>query len=84
MHPHYIADAFGSCPICGMDLVKLETGDGQMSATSDERRAVITVAPEVIQNIGVRVAKAESSTFGRTVRSFGIVRSSSRLPSARS
>ena len=79
MHPHYIADEFGSCPICGMDLVKLKTGDDQMSATSDDQRAVITVAPEVIQNIGVRVAKAEASTFGRTVRSFGIVRENERL-----
>ena len=24
MHPHYIADEPGSCPICGMDLVALE------------------------------------------------------------
>ncbi|MEW8194626.1 MAG: heavy metal-binding domain-containing protein, partial [Candidatus Thiodiazotropha sp.] len=23
MHPHYIADEMGSCPICGMDLVKM-------------------------------------------------------------
>ncbi len=24
MHPHYIADRPGSCPICGMDLVALD------------------------------------------------------------
>lgn len=79
MHPHYIADEFGACPICGMDLVKLETGDDPMGAASSESRTQITVAPEVIQNIGVRLAKAETSTFGRTVRSFGIVRENERL-----
>jgi hypothetical protein len=26
MHPHYISDTFGSCPICGMDLVPIQTG----------------------------------------------------------
>ena len=26
MHPHYIANEMGTCPICGMDLVKLEGG----------------------------------------------------------
>lgn len=79
MHPHYIADEFGACPICGMDLVKLETGDDPLAGASSESRTEITVAPEVIQNIGVRLAKAEASTFGRTVRSFGIVRENERL-----
>lgn len=27
MHPHYIADRPGTCPICGMDLVALDSGD---------------------------------------------------------
>ena len=79
MHPHYIADEFGTCPICGMDLVKLETGGQQLNAETEESRTVITVAPEVIQNMGVRLGKAENSNFGRSVRSFGIVRENERL-----
>ena len=79
MHPHYIADEFGTCPICGMDLVKLETGGQQFDAEAEESRTVITIAPEVIQNMGVRLGKAETSNFGRSVRSFGIVRENERL-----
>ena len=79
MHPHYIADEFGTCPICGMDLVKLEAGEQSFNPEAAETRTVITVAPEVIQNMGVRLGKAERSRFGRSVRSFGIVRENERL-----
>ncbi len=78
MHPHYIADEMGTCPICGMDLVKLETGDGDLSAANGEARTAITVSSETIQNIGVRLGKAEQSTFGRTIRSYGIVHENER------
>jgi Cu(I)/Ag(I) efflux system membrane fusion protein len=81
MHPHYIADEFGACPICGMDLVKLETGGQDFNAEAAATRTVITIAPEVIQNMGVRLGRAERSRFGRNVRSFGIVRENERLQS---
>ena len=81
MHPHYIADHFGPCPICGMDLVKLDTGGSELGAAEAESRTVITVAPEVIQNIGVRLGKAEMSRFGRAIRSYGIVHANERLTS---
>ena len=79
MHPHYIADEFGTCPICGMDLVKLETGGQGFSAGTEESRTVVKIASEVIQNMGVRLGKAENSHFGRSVRSYGIVRENERL-----
>ncbi|MEO0810117.1 MAG: efflux RND transporter periplasmic adaptor subunit [Pseudomonadota bacterium] len=79
MHPHYIADEFGPCPICGMDLVKLETGGQDFSAENAKARTAITIAPEVIQNMGVRLGKAERSRFGRSVRSYGIVHANERL-----
>lgn len=81
MHPHYIADAFGACPICGMDLVKLETGGSMGAAGPAETRAIVTIAPETIQNMGVRLGKAEKSRFGRQVRSYGIVHENERLRS---
>ncbi len=31
MHPHYVADRPGACPICGMDLVPME-GDGDVDS----------------------------------------------------
>ncbi|MEZ5844118.1 MAG: efflux RND transporter periplasmic adaptor subunit [Hyphomicrobiaceae bacterium] len=81
MHPHYIADEFGTCPICGMDLVKLEVSDEGLSTADGGQRTVITVAPEVVQSIGVRVAHAERSELGRRVRSFGTVTENQRLQS---
>ncbi len=79
MHPHYIADAFGPCPICGMDLVKLDTGGSEGDAAAAEERTIITVSPEVIQNIGVRLGKVEQTRFGRSVRSYGLVHENERL-----
>lgn len=78
MHPHYIATEFGACPICGMDLVE-QASDGALTGEEADGRTIVTVAPEVMQNMGVRLAKAETSTFGRNVRSFGIVRDNERL-----
>lgn len=79
MHPHYIADDAGTCPICGMDLVKLETGPDAAGAAAGEQRASITIAPETLQTMGVRVAKAEISSFGKIVRSYGLVSENERL-----
>ncbi len=78
MHPHYIADEMGACPICGMDLVKLEGGGGDLKASAAASRTVITVAAETIQNMGVRIGKAEQSSFGRAIRSYGIVHENER------
>ncbi|HML90839.1 efflux RND transporter periplasmic adaptor subunit [Methyloceanibacter sp.] len=79
MHPHYIADHAGTCPICGMDLVKLETGADKQGAPAGERRASIVIPPETLQTMGVRVAKAEVSSFGRVIRSYGLVAENERL-----
>ncbi len=81
MHPHYIADEFGTCPICGMDLVKLDTGGAELGEISGESRAAVTVAPETLQNMGVRIAPVEKAAFGRTIRSFGTVAENDRLQS---
>jgi Cu(I)/Ag(I) efflux system membrane fusion protein len=81
MHPHYIADEFGPCPICGMDLVKLDTGGAEMGAVLGESRTIVTVAPETLQNMGVRIALVERVSFGRTIRSFGTVAENERLQS---
>lgn len=79
MHPHYIADDKGACPICGMDLVALDTGDGTAGTAGGPARAAITIAPETLQTMGVRIAKAERTTFGRIIRSYGLVEDNQRL-----
>ena len=75
MHPHYIASEMGSCPICGMDLVPLESsGDAAAVSAGDEKRQIVTIAAETVQNMGVRLAKVENTRFGRQIRAYGIVK----------
>nr|VFJ88228.1 MAG: membrane fusion protein, Cu(I)/Ag(I) efflux system [Candidatus Kentron sp. LFY] len=85
MHPHYIADEMGSCPICGMDLVPL-SGDSETEGdepaqdgeADTDARAAITISPETIQNIGVRTEDATVVRFGTNVRSYGLVKENVR------
>lgn len=80
MHPHYIANEFGQCPICGMDLVKLDSSGSDTNAAGDAPgRTSVTIAPETLQTMGVRLAKAEMSSFGRIIRSYEIVADNERL-----
>lgn len=80
MHPHYIADDPGTCPICGMDLVKLETStDDKKSAAQNSPTTVIDIPAQTIQKMGVRIQKVEESRFGRNIRSYGVVKENERL-----
>ncbi|WP_051881826.1 efflux RND transporter periplasmic adaptor subunit [Parvularcula oceani] len=69
MHPHYVADEFGTCPICGMDLVPVE---------ADAAEGAVSVSPEVIQTMGVVTAPAAVSDFGRIIRAYGTVTANER------
>ncbi|MCB1521619.1 MAG: efflux RND transporter periplasmic adaptor subunit [Hyphomicrobiaceae bacterium] len=78
MHPHYIADDAGACPICGMDLVKLDGAAQAGGEAGAHQRATVSIAPETLQTMGVRIAKAEISSFGRLIRSFGRIAENER------
>ena len=102
MHPHYIADEMGSCPICGMDLVSVageggadhshhshnhdsevstgpSSGSVSHKSSSESPRAVVKIAPEIIQNMGVRTEKVAITDFGKEVRSYGVITPNERL-----
>lgn len=88
MHPHYVADRPGTCPICGMDLVELtsEGEEGRSSLESIDKsdiggmeRTSVTIAPETIQNVGIRTEEAQMASFGILVRSYGDVTENVRL-----
>lgn len=81
MHPHYIADEMGACPICGMDLVPMASGPA-LSAEGDSEenaRAEVVIPAETIQNMGVRYGRAEATLFGRRIRAYGVVVENERL-----
>lgn len=46
MHPHYIANDMGTCPICGMDLVPIAAAtDEDKNADAGEKKILYWVAP---------------------------------------
>lgn len=65
MHPEIMQDHPGTCPICGMDLVK--SGD---HAGHDHG---IRVDAASIQKLGVRLASVQKATLSREVRTYGNV-----------
>jgi Cu(I)/Ag(I) efflux system membrane fusion protein len=77
MHPHYISDTFGSCPICGMDLVPIQGGGSDETAASDE--VVMQLSSRLVQTTGFRTEPVEMASFGRLIRSFGEVVTNKRL-----
>ena len=86
MHPHYVADRPGTCPICGMDLVELEGEDDGAAMESMDKsdkggmeRTTVTIDPETIQNTGIRTEEAQLASFGTLVRSYGDVTENVRL-----
>ncbi|MBF0570216.1 MAG: efflux RND transporter periplasmic adaptor subunit [Candidatus Omnitrophica bacterium] len=67
MHPNYTSDKPGSCPICGMDLVKRkEAASPSPAGASGDNGVVITADRQ--QLIGVRTAKAEVRPLSLDVR----------------
>ncbi|MGE0205030.1 MAG: efflux RND transporter periplasmic adaptor subunit [Hyphomicrobiaceae bacterium] len=78
MHPHYIADHPGTCPICGMDLVKVAAAEPG-APSKGMSREIVRIAPETLQSMGIRIAKVEQASFGRSIRSTGMVMANDRL-----
>ena len=65
MHPSIQSDVFGTCPICGMDLVPV---------TFDEQEGgVILVDEPRRQRIGVTTAPVALHDMDKTIRTVGIV-----------
>lgn len=67
MHPQIVRDGPDSCPICGMDLVARE----RVAPAGDHPQVFLPAA--VIQNMGVRTAKAERRSLVTELRTQGIV-----------
>ncbi len=76
MHPHYISDTFGACPICGMDLVEVATDEADSGEHEDHGLFLPTT---MIQQTGVRSKPVETAYFGRSLRSYGEVAANQRL-----
>lgn len=67
MHPNYKSDKPGVAPDCGMDLVPMYEGQGEIE------NGMIKVTPERQRALGVRESQVEEKVISRTVRTSGLV-----------
>ncbi|MBI5490034.1 MAG: efflux RND transporter periplasmic adaptor subunit [Deltaproteobacteria bacterium] len=76
MHPQVRQDHPGSCPICGMTLVKEKPAEPQSSGQAEHAvpgMAPITVPTSVLQHGSVRVARAARTRMGDELVTVGRV-----------
>jgi Cu(I)/Ag(I) efflux system membrane fusion protein len=81
MHPQITSDEPGRCPICGMDLVKVEAEalPAPEAATPDVAgRAAVTLSTERRQLLGVRGEPVHHARLERTIRTVGRVAADER------
>jgi membrane fusion protein, copper/silver efflux system len=65
MHPDVVRDEPGSCPICGMDLVKVETPKGDASGAGSGGSREVQISSAVINNLGVRTERVARGSLAR-------------------
>jgi len=68
MHPHILEDGPGDCPICGMDLVPINTGEVDQSGPQD---STVRINPAVVQNMNVETAIVERRDLNQEIRTVG-------------
>ena len=80
MHPQYTSDKPGSCPICGMDLVKADQPESsQQSEAAHESHAPVSgyapvrVSPEQQTALGIVLEEARVMPLRREIRTPGRV-----------
>jgi multidrug efflux pump subunit AcrA (membrane-fusion protein)/rubrerythrin len=71
MHPQILQKKPGDCPICGMKLTPVRHQSGEANPT--EGAQTITIAPEIIQNMGLRTGLVTHGPLRRVIRSAGAV-----------
>jgi Cu(I)/Ag(I) efflux system membrane fusion protein len=77
MHPDYVSDRPGSCPICGMNLVPIEDAGttsrrGQGGTPAEEPPpGAIHISPDRQQLIGVTYGTVERTVESRSLRAVG-------------
>ena len=83
MHPDVISDKPGTCPICGMALVQIQQDSLEhdhaehaqdMGADGDaNKRPVVRITPDVLNNLGVKTAPVIRTTLMRRIDTPGFV-----------
>ena len=72
MHPQVVSDKPGTCPICGMALVPVKPSAVE-NATAADAEPEVQIEPEVINNLGVKLARVTRTTLVRRIETPGFV-----------
>ncbi len=75
MHPSYVSDRPGECPICGMNLVPVEQEEDEEELPP----GAVKVSPWKQQLIGVRYDKVKYTFLEREIRTVGYIDYDERL-----
>lgn len=76
MHPAYVSDRPGDCPICNMKLVPIKGGEAGPAATASNAvpgRVTVMVSPEKQQLIGLRFSTVMPRDLSHQVRATGVL-----------
>jgi Cu(I)/Ag(I) efflux system membrane fusion protein len=73
MHSQILSNEPGSCPICGMDLVRIKKSQGSAGGEDDNKHPVVQVSSTMINNMGVRVAPVVRKTLVRQIETPGFI-----------
>ena len=82
MHPSYISDKPGQCPICNMDLVPMTQEETATAASEVAGHATVTISPQKLQLIGVQTGLVRKQPVKMTVRAVGVVKYNEKALSA--
>lgn len=69
MHSQIVRGEPGSCPICGMDLVKIESDDE--SDSDDNEYPAVRIKPHVAQNMGLRTTQVKRGFLDKKITTVG-------------
>ena len=72
MHPDVISDNPGTCPVCGMALVPGKQ-DSVETEMSPDAQPIVRIAPEMINNLGVKTVPVKRMTLVRRIETPGFV-----------
>ncbi|HXZ25243.1 MAG TPA: efflux RND transporter periplasmic adaptor subunit [Nitrospiria bacterium] len=72
MHPQVVSDKPGVCPICGMALVPVKPAEAQTTADA-VGEPTVQIEPEVVNNLGVKIAPVIRTTLVRRIETPGFV-----------
>lgn len=86
MHPHISGEEGDTCPICGMTLVpkmaEMPKGESHEAMNAEAPEGAFSIDPSYVHVLGVKTAEVAHHEFGKNIRAFGRIASSTRLEHA--